>query len=64
MMEFSENSKSQNFVFASSINILNKLFSLKKGALQQVRDFSLKKVNQNVAVKKIFLKFADKGLNF
>ena len=62
--EFTKKTKSKNFIFASGVDLLNKVFSINNASFKRIRNYSLEKMNKNFFVKDIFLKIADEGLNF
>ena len=64
LIEFSKKIRSQNFLFASGVDVLNKVFSIKNSPVKNIRDFSIKKINKNIFIKKIILDLADKGIHF
>ena len=62
--EFSNKMKSRNFIYSSSIEILNDLFSIKEKPVTIVRDIAIQNINKSKLLKRFFLNFANKGLIF
>ena len=62
--EFSNKMKSRNFIYSSSIEILNDLFSIKEKPFTIVRDIAIQNINKSKLLKRFFLNFANKGLIF
>ena len=63
LQELSGEIKSKNYIYSTSIDILNKFFSIEKGPIKSLRDIIIKKIDQNIILKNFFKNFADKGLN-
>ena len=64
LSEFSNETKSSNFVFSIGTDLLKNSFSIKNKYFKGIRNDFLKILNKNNAAKNIFRNIADKGLKF
>jgi len=64
LSEFTNETKSHNFAFAISTDIIKNSFSIKNSYYKKIRNDLFKNINRNNFVKDIFFNIADKGLKF
>ena len=62
--EFEKKSKSKNYIFSSSIDLIHKFFNFERKANSRILTKSVKFLGRNNSVNKIFTEIADKGINF
>ena len=63
LSKFSEITKSYNFLFANSVDIVEKYFSTNNELLLKLSDEIVKNLNKNSFVKNFLVSIADKGIN-
>ena len=63
LKDFSEASKSYNFLFAKSIDLAEKYFSIKNELFSKLSDKLIKSVNKNFFLKDFLVNVADKGID-
>ena len=64
LSEFSNQRKSQNFIYSLGIDFIRNIFNFEKEPLKKVRNKIISKFNKNNYIKDIFYNLADKGLKF
>jgi len=62
LSEFSNDTKSNNFVFSIGVDMLKNSFSIKNPYFKEIRNNLFKVLNKNNFAKDIFINIADKGL--
>ena len=62
LSEFSNDTKSNNFVFSIGVDMLKNSFSIKNSYFKEIRNNLFKVLNKNNFAKDIFINVADKGL--
>ena len=63
LKEFSEEVKSYNYLFAKSVDLIEKYFSINNKLFNKISNQCLKKINKNNILKNILIDIADKGMN-
>lgn len=63
LSEFVDNTKSNNFIYLTGIEIIKKVFSTNNIMLKNLRNYFLNQLNNNRATKSLCIKLADKGIN-
>ena len=64
LSEFSNETKSRNFVYAMSIDFLKNFFSFQNQSFKKFRNKIITSLNKSNFVKDVFFNLADKGLKF
>jgi len=62
LIEFSDETKTKNFVYSMGIDIIRNCFNSKNNSFQNIRNGFIRKLNKNNFVKNIFYNIADKGI--
>jgi len=62
--EFENYQKHKNFIFSSGIDLIHEFFNLERKTKNDFLSKSIKIINKNSAINKIFTNIADKGLLF
>ena len=62
--EFENYQKHKNFIFSSGIDLIHEFFNFERKSKNDFLSKSIKIINKNSAINKIFIKIADKGLLF
>ena len=60
--DFSDEIKSNNFVYSTGIDFLEKIFSVKNLTFKNFRNYYLKKIKKKKNFKFFFINLADKGI--
>jgi len=63
LYEFIDETKSSNFIYSTSIEIIKKIFTNYDPKINSFRNYYLRKLNSNNIVKNFFVKIADEGIN-
>ena len=63
LIDFANKIKSYNFLFAKSIDLTEKYFSINNNFFNLYSEKLFSKINKNLFVKNIIMNFADKGFN-
>ena len=64
LSEFSNNTKSGNFIYSLGIDFLKSCFSFDKKTFNDFRNIIVKQLDKNNSAKNIFFNLADKGIKF
>jgi len=64
LSEFTQKTKTKNFIYSFGIDFIKKNFSLEKDYLKKLRNRVLKVANKNTTLKDILFSIANKGLRF
>ena len=64
LSEFTDETKSRNFAFAISTDIIKNSFSIKNSYYKKIRNDLFKNMNKSSFIKDIFFNVADRGLKF
>ena len=62
--EFERQTRVNNFLFASSIDLIRKIFKLKNNQLSDLRKKGFRQLDKFPNIKNEIIKFADQGLSF